>query len=250
MRGPSPAISQRLMNSERNDVLREAEILHKARFSYILPILGICNEPEFWGIVTEYMPNGSLNELLHRIADLGLSKWRMMSLSQSRSSKSAPEGGTIIYMPPENYEPGQKSRATIKHDIYSYAVITWEVLSRKQPFEAPRCSYLDLAPHLHVGRRRTSVLRSDRTGLKEELIRGLWLSQAGGREGHRGQGEPVAPQADVTLHQPEARRAFSREVVPGSREPGSGGLHRLPGRGVWIVTCAHTQASWWRQQQP
>ncbi|XP_026955841.1 receptor-interacting serine/threonine-protein kinase 2 isoform X5 [Sagmatias obliquidens] len=124
-----------LLDSERNDVLREAEILHKARFSYILPILGICNEPEFWGIVTEYMPNGSLNELLHRIADFGLSKWRMMSLSQSRNSKSAPEGGTIIYMPPENYEPGQKSRATIKHDIYSYAVITWEVLSRKQPFE-------------------------------------------------------------------------------------------------------------------
>ncbi|KAL4842416.1 hypothetical protein H8958_008768 [Nasalis larvatus] len=176
-----------LLDSERKDVLREAEILHKARFSYILPILGICNEPEFLGIVTEYMPNGSLNELLHRkteypdvawplrfrilheialgvnylhnmtppllhhdlktqnilldnefhvkIADFGLSKWRMMSLSQSRSSKSAPEGGTIIYMPPENYEPGQKSRASIKHDIYSYAVITWEVLSRKQPFE-------------------------------------------------------------------------------------------------------------------
>lgn len=54
--------------SERNDVLREAEILHKARFSYILPILGICNEPEFLGIVTEYMPNGSLNELLHRVS--------------------------------------------------------------------------------------------------------------------------------------------------------------------------------------
>ncbi|XP_054451771.1 receptor-interacting serine/threonine-protein kinase 2 isoform X3 [Pteronotus mesoamericanus] len=176
-----------LLDSERNDVLREAEILHKARFSYILPILGICNEPEFLGIVTEYMPNGSLNELLHRkteypdvawplrfrilheialgvnylhnmnppllhhdlktqnillddefhvkIADFGLSKWRMMSLSQSRNSKSAPEGGTIIYMPPENYEPGQKSRASVKHDIYSYAVITWEVLSRKQPFE-------------------------------------------------------------------------------------------------------------------
>ncbi|XP_077023277.1 receptor-interacting serine/threonine-protein kinase 2 [Tamandua tetradactyla] len=176
-----------LLDSERNDVLREAEILHKARFSYILPILGICNELEFLGIVTEYMPNGSLNELLHRkteypevawplrfrilheialgvnylhnmnppllhhdlktqnilldnefhvkIADFGLSKWRMMSLSQSRSSKSAPEGGTIIYMPPENYEPGQKSRASVKHDIYSYAIITWEVLSRKQPFE-------------------------------------------------------------------------------------------------------------------
>ncbi|XP_067567964.1 receptor-interacting serine/threonine-protein kinase 2-like isoform X2 [Pseudorca crassidens] len=55
-----------LLDSERNDVLREAEILHKARFSYSLPIWGVCNEPEFWGIVTEYMPNGSLNELLHR----------------------------------------------------------------------------------------------------------------------------------------------------------------------------------------
>ena len=40
-----------------------------------------------------------------------------------------------------------------------------------------------------------------------------------------------------------------REVVPGSRDPGSGGLHRLPGGEVWIVTCARTQASWWQQQQ-
>lgn len=47
----------------------------------------------------------------------------MMSLSQSRSSKSAPEGGTIIYMPPENYEPGQKSRASVKHDIYRYSML-------------------------------------------------------------------------------------------------------------------------------
>ncbi|XP_036597789.1 receptor-interacting serine/threonine-protein kinase 2 [Trichosurus vulpecula] len=176
-----------LQESEISDILKEAKILHKARFSYILPILGICYEPEFLGIVTEYMNNGSLNELLHRrndypdiawalrfrilheialgvnylhnmnppllhhdlktqnilldnefhvkIADFGLSKWRQMSLSQSRSSVSAPEGGTIIYMPPENYDLSQKSRASIKHDIYSFAIIMWEVLSRKQPFE-------------------------------------------------------------------------------------------------------------------
>ncbi|XP_020825744.1 receptor-interacting serine/threonine-protein kinase 2 isoform X1 [Phascolarctos cinereus] len=176
-----------LQESEISDILREAKILHKARFSYILPILGICYEPEFLGIVTEYMNNGSLNELLHRkndypeiawalrfrilheialgvnylhnmnppllhhdlktqnilldnefhvkIADFGLSKWRQMSLSQSRSTVSTPEGGTIIYMPPENYDLSQKSRASIKHDIYSFAIIMWEVLSRKQPFE-------------------------------------------------------------------------------------------------------------------
>ncbi|NWS80031.1 RIPK2 kinase, partial [Toxostoma redivivum] len=176
-----------LLDSDRNHLLKEAEILHKARFTYILPILGICNEPEFLGIVTEYMTNGSLNQLLHgkdvypdipwclrfrilyeialgvnylhnmnppllhhdlktqnillddefhvKIADFGMSKWRVISLSQSRSESSLPEGGTIIYMPPEDYNPSQKTRASVKHDIYSYAVIMWEVMSRKQPFE-------------------------------------------------------------------------------------------------------------------
>ncbi|XP_029867493.1 receptor-interacting serine/threonine-protein kinase 2 isoform X1 [Aquila chrysaetos chrysaetos] len=176
-----------LLDSDRNHLLKEAEILHKARFSYVLPILGICNEPEFLGIVTEYMTNGSLNQLLHgkdvypdipwclrfrilyeialgvnylhnmnppllhhdlktqnillddefhvKIADFGMSKWRVISMSQSRSETSLPEGGTIIYMPPEDYNPSQKTRASVKHDIYSYAIIMWEVMSRKQPFE-------------------------------------------------------------------------------------------------------------------
>ncbi|XP_065441939.1 receptor-interacting serine/threonine-protein kinase 2 isoform X3 [Chrysemys picta bellii] len=70
-----------------------------------------------------------------KIADFGLSKWRMVSTSQSRGDKSLPEGGTIIYMPPEDYNPNQKTRASVKHDIYSYAIIMWEVMSRKQPFE-------------------------------------------------------------------------------------------------------------------
>ena len=63
-------------------------------------------------------------------------------------------------------------------------------------------------------------------------------------------GEPAAAEASVTFQQPEAHCVFSREVVPGSRDPGSGALHRLPGGEVWIVTCARTQASWWLQQQP
>ncbi|KAM7175055.1 receptor-interacting serine/threonine-protein kinase 2 isoform 2-T2 [Macrochelys suwanniensis] len=188
-----------LLDSERTNLLKEADILHKARFSYILPILGICNEPEFLGIVTEYMTNGSLNQLLHgknmypdiawslrfrilyeialgvnylhnmsppllhhdlktqnilldsefhvKIADFGLSKWRMVSTSQSRGDTSLPEGGTIIYMPPEDYNPNQKTRASVKHDIYSYAIIMWEVMSRKQPFE--EC-LIDLEPVLRT----------------------------------------------------------------------------------------------------
>ena len=63
-------------------------------------------------------------------------------------------------------------------------------------------------------------------------------------------GEPAA--AEAAGRCTSLRRAMRSpgDVVPGSREPGSGGLHSLPGREVWIVTCARIQASWWRQQQP
>ena len=45
-------------------------------------------------------------------------------------------------------------------------------------------SALDLDPPLRVGRLRVSVLRSQRMGLKEQLLRGLWLTQAWVREGY------------------------------------------------------------------
>ena len=44
-------------------------------------------------------------------------------------------------------------------------------------------SALDLAPLLRVGHLRVCVPCPDRTGLKEKLIRGLWLTQAGGEGG-------------------------------------------------------------------
>ncbi|XP_076000698.1 receptor-interacting serine/threonine-protein kinase 2 isoform X2 [Genypterus blacodes] len=172
---------------ERNFLLKEAEVLHKARFNYIIQIFGICNEPEFFCIVTEFMSNGSLDLLLHeknlypvlawplrlrilyeialgvnflhnmsppllhhdlktqnilldgefhvKIADFGLSKWRQLSVSKGSGSKPTEMGGTVIYMPPEEYEPSRNRRADVKHDMYSYAIIMWEVLSRQIPFE-------------------------------------------------------------------------------------------------------------------
>ena len=44
-------------------------------------------------------------------------------------------------------------------------------------------SALDFAPPVHVGRLRASVLRPERAWLKEQLIRGLWLTQARGEGG-------------------------------------------------------------------
>ena len=57
-----------------------------------------------------------------------------------------------------------------------------------------RASALDLDPPLPVGRLRPSVLRSDRTGLKEQLLRVLWLTQAGGRERYGGGGASLRRQ--------------------------------------------------------
>ena len=47
---------------------------------------------------------------------------------------------------------------------------------------------MDLDLPLRVCCLRVSVPRPDRTGLKEQLLQGLWLTQAAGREGYRGGG--------------------------------------------------------------
>lgn len=175
---------------ERSSLLKEAEVLHKARFNYIIQIFGVCCEPEFFCVVTEFMSNGSLDLLLHekemyptlpwslrlrilyeialgvnylhnmnppllhqdlktqnilldgeyhaKIADFGLSKWRYLSVSKLSGSKPMEMEGTVIYMPPEMIDPSANNksrRADVKHDMYSYAIIMWEVLSRQIPYD-------------------------------------------------------------------------------------------------------------------
>ena len=75
-------------------------------------------------------------------------------------------------------------------------------------------SALDLASPLHVGCPLASVLHPDRRGLKERLIRGLGLTQVGGREGYGIRGKPAAAEASMTLQKPEACRVFSRGTCP------------------------------------
>ena len=55
------------------------------------------------------------------------------------------------------------------------------------------------------------------------------------------QGEPVATEANVTLHQPEARRAFSRGSCPWITGPWQWRAAQAPGRGgVESDLCSHT----------
>ena len=53
---------------------------------------------------------------------------------------------------------------------------------------------MDLDLPLRVGHLRASVLCSHRTGLKEQLLLGLWLTQAGGRERYGGGGASLRRQ--------------------------------------------------------
>ena len=111
-------------------------------------------------------------------------------------------------------------------------------------------SALDLAPPVCVSCLRASVPHPDRTGLKEQLIRGLWLTHAGGRGCMEGGASLWWQRPMRRCNSPRCTVCFPREVVPGSWDPGSGGLHSIPGREVWRVTCACTQASRWLQQPP
>ena len=102
-------------------------------------------------------------------------------------------------------------------------------------------SALDLGPPLHVGHLRASFLRSDRMGLKEQLIQGLWLTEARVREGHGMRGEPATAEAVVTLHHPEACRVFSRGSCPWITGPWQWRAAQAPRRGsVDSDLCLHT----------
>ena len=102
-------------------------------------------------------------------------------------------------------------------------------------------SAFDLDPPLCVGCLRVSVLRSERTGLKEQLIQGLWLTQSGGREGYGVQRKPAVTKIPVTLHQPEMHRAFSQGSCPWIMGSWQWHAAQAPGRGgvdsdLWLHT--------------
>ena len=102
-------------------------------------------------------------------------------------------------------------------------------------------SALDLDPPLHVGHLRASVLHPDRRGLKERLIRGLWFTQARGREGYRMWGEPPVAEAVVRLQQPEARHVVSSGSCPWIMGPWQWQAAQAPRRGgVDSDLCLHT----------
>ena len=64
-------------------------------------------------------------------------------------------------------------------------------------------------------------------------------------------GEPTAAEASVTLQQPDAHCVcvLPRELSLDRGTLAVAGCTGSRGWGLWVVTCACTQASWWQRHQ-
>ncbi|XP_077403570.1 receptor-interacting serine/threonine-protein kinase 4 [Vanacampus margaritifer] len=165
-------------DKERSELLEEAKKMEAAKFRYILPVYGICEDPQ--GLVMEYMETGSLETLLAteplpwelrfriiyetavgmnflhcmnppllhldlkpanilldahyhvKISDFGLARWNGLS----RADDISRDGfcGTIAYLPPESIIEKDRVSDT-KHDIYSFSIVIWGILTQKKPYQ-------------------------------------------------------------------------------------------------------------------
>eukprot|EP00058_Branchiostoma_floridae_P003877 XP_002589365.1 hypothetical protein BRAFLDRAFT_77811 [Branchiostoma floridae] len=68
-----------------------------------------------------------------KISDFGLSKWKTESRIVTQTS---PEGSTITHAPPE-YFLDINLVPTPKFDVYSFAVLLWEIITRAEPYGNP-----------------------------------------------------------------------------------------------------------------
>lgn len=70
---------------------------------------------------------------LAKISDFGLARFKYHSYINTK----APDAGTLAYMAPECYG-ATDANLTDKCDIYSFAVIMWEMVVRRKPWEGMR----------------------------------------------------------------------------------------------------------------
>ncbi|XP_066264984.1 receptor-interacting serine/threonine-protein kinase 2-like [Branchiostoma lanceolatum] len=107
-----------------------------------------------------------------KISDFGLSKWK----AESRVvTKTSPEGSTITHAPPE-YHADINLPPNTKFDVYSFGVLLWEIVTRKQPYALAANSAL-ITMAVTMGQRPDLTLiptdREDVTSVSE-LMQTCW----------------------------------------------------------------------------
>ncbi|XP_069130522.1 uncharacterized protein [Argopecten irradians] len=84
-----------------------------------------------------------------KIADFGFSKLRYdANLKATNTSKAKPVQGSPAWMAPELLETGE---LTPKADVYSFGIILWEMLTRKQPYDG--CSVFQVLERVRLNKR-------------------------------------------------------------------------------------------------
>uniref|UniRef100_A0A2K5YBC3 Ankyrin repeat and kinase domain containing 1 n=1 Tax=Mandrillus leucophaeus TaxID=9568 RepID=A0A2K5YBC3_MANLE len=152
--------------SDVNYLIEEAAKMEKIKFEHIVSIYGVCKQP--LGIVMEFMANGSLEKMLlcwklrfriihetslamnflHSIKPpllhLDLKpgnilldsnmrvKVRALSTRMQYIERSALRG-MLSSIPPEILLESNKAPGP-KHDVYSFAIVIWELLTQKKPY--------------------------------------------------------------------------------------------------------------------
>jgi len=69
---------------------------------------------------------------LWQICDFGLAKWK--AYSQSHTSSRSKRAGTVTIIPPEIWSDINHPR-TVKYDVYSFAILLWELIAEDEPFK-------------------------------------------------------------------------------------------------------------------
>ncbi|XP_066265563.1 receptor-interacting serine/threonine-protein kinase 2-like [Branchiostoma lanceolatum] len=136
-----------------------------------------------------------------KISDFGLSKWK----AESRVvTKTSPEGSTITHAPPE-YHADINLPPNTKFDVYSFGVLLWEIVTRRQPYALAANSAL-ITMAVTMGQRPDLTLiptdREDVTSVSE-LMQTCWSQDPEDRP-------PFNDCADQLRH---VKDRFSREEI-------------------------------------
>ena len=69
---------------------------------------------------------------VRQICDFGLAKWKAYSKTHTASRSS--RGGTVTHTPPEMWQDINNLR-TVKYDVFSFAILLWELITEEQPYK-------------------------------------------------------------------------------------------------------------------
>ena len=69
---------------------------------------------------------------VRQICDFGLAKWK--AYSQTRTPSHSKRKGTVTHTPPEIWSDIIHPR-TLKYDVYSFAILLWELIAEDEPFK-------------------------------------------------------------------------------------------------------------------